>query len=92
MGTDCAPPDAYLFCLVMRETLCCLFLTIIKLKLVKHLTPPRYLGDLLYIDNPHFEHMVVQIYPTELQLNKANSFGTKVLFFDLALSITNCIQ
>ena len=60
MGTDCAPPDAYLFCLVMRETSCCLFLTIIKLKLVKHLTLPRYLGDLLYIDNPHFEHMVVR--------------------------------
>ena len=30
----------------------------------------RYLDDLLNIDNPYFEQMVSQIYPTELQLNK----------------------
>ena len=28
----------------------------------------RYLDDLLNIDNPYFEQMVGQIYPTELQL------------------------
>ena len=33
----------------------------------------RYLDDLLNIDNPYFEQMVGQIYPTELQLNKARS-------------------
>ena len=33
----------------------------------------RYLDDLLNIDNPYFEQMVGQIYPTALQLNKANS-------------------
>ena len=27
----------------------------------------RYLNDLLNIDNPHFEQMVGQIYPTKLQ-------------------------
>ena len=27
----------------------------------------RYLDDLLNIDNPYFEQMVGQIYPTELQ-------------------------
>ena len=80
MGTNCAPPDAYLFCLVMRETSCCLFQTIIKLKFLKQLTLPRYLGDLLYIDIPQFEHMTVQIYPTELQLNKASFFDTEVPF------------
>ena len=32
----------------------------------------RYLDDLLNIDNPYFEGMVNQIYPPELQLNKAN--------------------
>ena len=32
----------------------------------------RYLDDLLNIDSPYFEQMVGQIYPTELQLNKAN--------------------
>ena len=33
--------------------------------------------------------MVGQIYPTELQLNKANSSDTEALFLDLNLSITN---
>ena len=49
----------------------------------------RYLDDLLYIDNPYFERMVGQIYPTELQLNKANSSNTEAQFLDL--SITNDI-
>ena len=40
---------------------------------------------LLYIDNPYFEQMVSQIYPTELQLNKANSSDTEVPFLDLRL-------
>ena len=37
----------------------------------------RYLDDLLNIDNPYFEQMVGQIYPTEVQLNKANSYTVK---------------
>ena len=51
----------------------------------------RYLDDLLNIDNPYFEQMVVQIYPAELQLNKANSSDTEAPFLDLNLSITNGI-
>ena len=47
------------------------------------------LDDLLNIDNPYFEQMVGQIYPTELQLNKANSSDTEAPFLDLNLSITN---
>ena len=35
--------------------------------------------------------MVSQIYPTELQLNKANSSDTEASFLDLNLSITNGI-
>ena len=35
--------------------------------------------------------MVGQIYPTELQLNKANSSDKEAPFLDLNLSITNCI-
>ena len=35
-------------------------------------TTSRYRDDLLNIDNPYFEGMVNQIYPPELQLNKAN--------------------
>ena len=43
----------------------------------------RYLDDLLIIDNPYFEQMVGQIYPIELQWNKANSSDTEALFSDL---------
>ena len=42
----------------------------------------RYLDDLLNIDNPYFEGVVNQIYPPELQLNKAN-------ISDLHLSVAN---
>ena len=49
----------------------------------------RYLDDLLNIDNPYFEGMVNQIYPPELQLNKANTSDTDVPFLDLYLSISN---
>ena len=45
----------------------------------------RYLDDLLNIVNPYFEQMVGQIYPTELQLNKANSSDTQALFLDVNL-------
>ena len=49
----------------------------------------RYLDDLLNIDNPYFEGMVNQIYPSELQLNKANTLDTEAPFLDLHLSISN---
>ena len=49
----------------------------------------RYLDDLLNIDNPYFEGMVNQIYPPELQLNKANISDTEAPFLDLHLSISN---
>ena len=41
-----------------------------------------YLDDLLNIDNPYFEQMVCQIYPTEVQLNKTNYFDTVLLCTD----------
>ena len=49
----------------------------------------EYLDDLLNIDNPYFEGMVNQIYPPELQLNKANTSDTEAPFLDLHLSIYN---
>ena len=51
----------------------------------------RYLDDLLYFNNSYFEQMVGQIYPTELQLDKANFSDTKAPFLDLNLLITNGI-
>ena len=41
----------------------------------------RYLDDLLNIDTPYFEGMVNQIYPPELQLNKANTSDTEAPFW-----------
>ena len=49
----------------------------------------RYLDDLLNIDNTYFEGMVNQIYPPELQLNKANISDTEAPFLDLHLSVAN---
>ena len=39
------------------------------------------------IDNPYYKQMKGQIYPIELQLNKANSSNTESPFLDLDLSI-----
>ena len=47
----------------------------------------RYLDNLLNIENSYFETMVNQIYPAELQLNKANTSDTEAPFLDLHLSI-----
>ena len=51
----------------------------------------RYLDDLLITDNHYFKQMLGQIYPSELLLNKVNSFDTESPFMDLTLSITNGI-
>ena len=48
-----------------------------------------YLDGLLNIDNPYFEGMVKNIYPSELKLNKANTTDTETPFLDLGLSISN---
>ena len=49
----------------------------------------KYLDDLLNIDNIYFDQMVDRIYPTELQLNRANSSDTEAPFLDLNLCISN---
>ena len=48
-----------------------------------------YLDDLLNIGNPYFEGKVNQIYPHELQLNKANISDAEAPFLDLHLSVAN---
>ena len=55
------------------------------------ITTSRYLDDILNINNVYFDKMVCQIYPSELQLNNANTPGTKAPFLDLHLSISNDI-
>ena len=54
-------------------------------------TTSRYLDEILNINNVYFDNMVSQIYPSELQLNKANTSNTKAACLDLHLSISNDI-
>ena len=54
-------------------------------------TTSRYLDDILNINNEYFDNKVIKIYPSQLQLNKANTSDTKAAFFDLHLSISNGI-
>ena len=49
----------------------------------------RYLEDLLNIDNNFIHSMVSRIYPSKLQLNKANVSDSMASFFNLHLSISD---
>ena len=92
MGTNCAPlvADLFLYC-YEREFMLSLSDNNQTDIIEAFNSTSRYLDDLLNIDNPYFEQMVGQIYPTELQLNKGNSSDTEAPFLDLNLSITNGI-
>ena len=54
-------------------------------------TTSRYFDDVLNINNVYFDKTASQIYPSELQLNKANTSDTEAVFLDLHLSISNDI-
>ena len=90
MGTNCAPliADLFLFCYERN------FMDSLnhdnQADIIEAFnSTSRYLDDLLNIDNPYFEGMVNQIYPPELQLNKANISDTEAPFLDLHLSVSN---
>ena len=93
MGTNCAPlvADLFLFC-YERDFMLSLSDNNQADIIEAFNSTSRYLDDLLNIDKSYFEQMVGQIYPTELQLNKANSSDTKAPFLDLNLSVTNGID
>ena len=96
MGTNCAPlvADLFLFCHERDSMLplsdnyqtVCLFALLLYIPenqtdiIEAFNSASRYLDDLLNIDNPYFKHMVGQIYPNELQVNKANSADTEAPF------------
>ena len=61
-----------------------------QLKLYVFYTLVKVLSQLEYVV-PYFEGMVSQIYPAELQLNKANTSDTEAPFLDLHLSILDGI-
>ena len=90
MGTNCAPlvADLFLFC-YERD-----FMKSLSRKnqvdiIEAFNSTLRYIDDLLNIDNIYFDQMVDRIYPTELQLNRANSSDTEAPCLDLNLCISN---
>ena len=86
MDTNCAPlvADLFLFC-YGRYFMLSLSDNNLADVVETFNSTSRYLDDLLNIDNPNFEQMVGQIYPTDLQLNKANPSDTEAAFFGLRL-------
>ena len=83
MGTNCVPhvADLFLYC-YEREFMDSLINHDNQADVIEAFnSTSRYLDDLLNIDNPYFEGMVNQIYPSELQLNKANISDNEVPFF-----------
>ena len=92
MGTNCAPlvADFFFFLFCYERGLMKGLSSDNQADVIKAFnSTSRYLDDLLNIDNPYFEGMVNQIYPPELQRNKANTSDTEAPFFDLHLSISN---
>ena len=43
-------------------------------------TTSKYLEDIFNMDNVYFDTMISQIYPSELQLNEANTSDTESAF------------
>ena len=91
MGTKCAPLDAdlFLFC-YERDFMMSLYDDKQADGIDAFNTTSRYLDDILNINNVYFDNMASYIYPSELQLNKANTV-TEAAFLDLHLSIYNDI-
>ena len=78
------------FYFFMKEILWLLFLVTKKLKIIQSFNSIfRCLDDLLNTDNTYVEGIVGQIYPSELQFNKACRSDTKALPLVLHLSILN---
>ena len=74
----------------MRETSCCPFSEDNQSGIIEAFnSTSRYLDDLLNIVNNFFDSMVNRIYPSELQLNKANVSDAEASFLDLHLSISD---
>ena len=90
MGTNCAPlvADLFLFC-YERDFMLSLSEDNQSDVIEAFNSTSRYLDELLNIDNKFFDCMVNRIYPSELQLDKANVSDTEASFLDLHLSISD---
>ena len=89
MGTNCAPLVADLFFFCYERDFMLHLSDNNQADVVEAFnSTSRYLDDFINIDNPNVKQMVSHIFPTELRLNKANSFDIEATFLDIDLSIT----
>ena len=92
MGTICAPLVAHLFLFCFERDFLMSFSGDKQADIIEAFnTTSRYLDAILNINNINFDNVVRNIYPAELQLNKANTSDTEASFLDLHLFISNDI-
>ena len=87
MGTNCAPLVADLFLFCYERDFMMSHSEDNQIKAFN--STSRYLDDLLNIDNNFFDSMINRIYPSKLQLNKANVSDAEASFLDLHLLISD---
>lgn len=90
MGTNCAPliADLFLFC-YEKDFMLSLDIDTQEDIILAFNNTSRYLDDICNIDNKFFHSMIKDIYPPQLELNKANFVDTNASFLDLNISIIN---
>ena len=90
MGTKCARLVAYLFLFCYERDFMLSLSEDNQSGVIGAVSSTsRYLDNLLNIDNNIFDSVFNRIYPSELQLNKANVSDAKASFLDLHLSISD---
>ena len=88
MRTNCAPliADSFLFC-YERDFISNLHKSKRYDLIDMFNDTSRYHHDIFTIDNPLFVKHVPDLYPTELQLNKANTSDKETSFLDLNIKV-----
>ena len=88
MGTNCAPliADLFLFC-YEKDFMLSLNTNTQADVILSFNNTSRYLDDIFNMDNKFFHSMIKDIYPSELELNKANAVDTNAPFLDLNIFI-----
>ena len=88
MGTNCAPliADLFLYC-YERDFMSNLQKSKWLVLIDKFNDTSRYLDDIFTIDNPEFAEHIPDIYPRELQFNKANISDKETSFLDLNIKV-----
>ena len=88
MGTNCAPLTADLFLHCYERDFMSDLQKSKRFDLIDMFNDTsRYLDDIFTIDNPEFEKHIPDIYPAELQLNKANASDKETSFLDLNIKV-----